>query len=1061
MRNNGESIELFGNNLEENLQLIKNNPKINNLILNQFTLENDFSLLLNLNQVTSLILKDSYVNFKNFYTAVCNLTNLEKLAYNDYCFFEKNEKEKLSTSLKLPTLKVFKLEFSSKYEPDFEVSGYSEPHYKNKKNSITELNNFHKVFPNLEEMQFINYETYRMRMEKQDEYTELNSSIYLDMNFNALNKFKSLKKITINDGKPSSLISTGAANIIKSKEFTKTDIIINEIKEADDLNLIYKNNKELNITFDAGIEHLNVSSKEINNKIFESLNNLLPSKNPITINQLGLHDINYGEDDWEFKKDKLIPNIINDQIETIIFSDTYKLVNSYDNEKKLVFFLKLLSSIKNLKHVIFDFKDIEDSESKRDFAYYDIEFLKNLLYQLNSKKLDVHFYLYSENIKEVLENKKNSFEIHLVYLINFFINNNFFNHHVKFVGFEEKELISFVKNYINKIEEVYVIDDYLFNNSKRFPDQDILYSEQIDNLKDHYNFSSDIDSVSLENAYYEILRIASLQSNFTSSNKLLLLIKKKNLHNLKNFKFKKYYSYIGNTWHHINTAMDHDRKNLKIDKLYDDGSDAFSNKLYEAAGKVVDGFINSNELQISNNTKDEFLKPLDTIKYVKESGLDRNALSELTDCWFEGVTPWMGKYIKLSKLNDLIPTENLQRLILSDCLAQDDLELPYLPKLKDLKLHFFTNHHDTLKKDETKLKNFENLPNLEILDIGGLFNHYNSKVKRVAGISWFNLNDTINDDRWAFISVDFSNLEKLKTLKCDWSIISNFNKTVSFPSLESLDLKLFYQHEKMGGDKKSLNKEAIVDNDFLFLKKSKLLKNLDLRIGDTEGYEHDTFLECIYKGNGDFLNYISHNVESLKLRVNLSLFNQLTIQDIINKICNKFLKLKHLYLYFQFPKTEENYNYEKEVYKKKIEVQNIDFKTLSKLKNLNHLDITSSNDIDKQFNIRNFQEIINLKKLKFFINDLKNIPFKDLKKTRELFKKENYEDKAYYNEDCAYMDEEELKNWTRFGEICTDEWDYTSFESVYLEIEKEENRKKYKKPKQVIKRKKNKKYSAP
>ena len=212
MINNGESIELIGHNLEENLQLIKKNPKINNLILNQFTLENDFSLILNLNQVTSLILKDSYVNFKNFYTAVGNLTNLEKLTYNDYCFFEKNEKEKLPTNLNFPALKVFKLEFSSKDEPDFEVSGYAEPHYKNKKNSITELNNFHKIFLNLEEIQFTNYETYRMRMEKQDEYTELNSSIYLDMNFKALNKFKSLKKITINDGKPSSLISTGAAS---------------------------------------------------------------------------------------------------------------------------------------------------------------------------------------------------------------------------------------------------------------------------------------------------------------------------------------------------------------------------------------------------------------------------------------------------------------------------------------------------------------------------------------------------------------------------------------------------------------------------------------------------------------------------------------------------------------------------------------------------------------------------------------------------------------------------------------------------------------------------------
>ena len=142
------------------------------------------------------------------------------------------------------------------------------------------------------------------------------------------------------------------------------------------------------------------------------------------------------------------------------------------------------------------------------------------------------------------------------------------------------------------------------------------------------------------------------------------------------------------------------------------------------------------------------------------------------------------------------------------------------------------------------MRNFENLPNLEILDIGGLFNRYNSKVKRVAGISWFNLNDTINNDRWAWINVDFSKLEKLKTLKCDWSIISDFNKTVSFPALEHCDLKLFYQYEGMGGDKKSLktlleknmynrfseviderkNKDFKYETIFIGLKSSKILE---------------------------------------------------------------------------------------------------------------------------------------------------------------------------------------------------------------------------------------------
>ena len=49
-------------------------------------------------------------------------------------------------------------------------------------------------------------------------------------------------------------------------------------------------------------------------------------------------------------------------------------------------------------------------------------------------------------------------------------------------------------------------------------------------------------------------------------------------------------------------------------------------------------------------------------------------MSNLTHCWFEGVNPWLGKYVLLKDLNQLLPTTNLQYLRLSDCIAFNDFE---------------------------------------------------------------------------------------------------------------------------------------------------------------------------------------------------------------------------------------------------------------------------------------------------------------------------------------------------------------------------------------------------
>ena len=189
-----------------NLNALKSNSSITSLEVKQLTLKDDWTLLSELKQLRSLTVKDSYVDFKKFYSAICSLPKLEQLTYNHYCFFNKDKKDKLSDNLKLPSLKLFKFEFPDESEPDFDINTYLQNSYENKNNSITEVKNSHQVFENLEAIQFVNYQIYKKRMEEVGvDKKKLNSSIYWNMDFKTLNQFKSLKRIKINDGEASSL----------------------------------------------------------------------------------------------------------------------------------------------------------------------------------------------------------------------------------------------------------------------------------------------------------------------------------------------------------------------------------------------------------------------------------------------------------------------------------------------------------------------------------------------------------------------------------------------------------------------------------------------------------------------------------------------------------------------------------------------------------------------------------------------------------------------------------------------------------------------------------------
>ena len=218
------------------------------------------------------------------------------------------------------------------------------------------------------------------------------------------------------------------------------------------------------------------------------------------------------------------------------------------------------------------------------------------------------------------------------------------------------------------------------------------------------------------------------------------------------------------------------------------------------------------------------------------------------------------------------------------------------------------------------------------------------------------------------------------------------------------------------------------------------------------------FLSTRYSGNADFLNHINYNLEELELDINIEINKQYLIQDIINNICNRFLKLKKLILRFGIVINSKTFDWENFSYKTKVIEQTLDFNKFIKLRNLEVLDARLSESAIKIKTI-NFKEIFKLKKLKELRWNYDSINFEDFRKARINFKNEKFENPKDYDWDYDYLCEEDdnyAKNWNRFKFINSDDWgdDWLDLEERFLTLEKEENKKKFEK-KTIIQKKKN------
>ena len=196
---------------------------------------------------------------------------------------------------------------------------------------------------------------------------------------------------------------------------------------------------------------------------------------------------------------------------------------------------------------------------------------------------------------------------------------------------------------------------------------------------------------------------------------------------------------------------------------------------------------------------------------------------------------------------------------------------------------------------------------------------------------------------------------------------------------------------------------------------------------------------------------MSHRLKKLTLTINFNEKDQTSLTDVINKICNRFLKLEELIINFGIATNDLNFDWGAYRYKRIPRKQEIDIKKFSKIKNLNSLVINRKwNFIN--YKIVNFKDLIKLKKIRNFSCDFQTIPFNEFRETKKLFQKEKYENPKYYDEEYDWLEQEDKKNWTRFNWINTygDFGDWYSLASVYKDIEK-----KHDKPKKVIRKRKN------
>ena len=188
-----DQLSINGSIKDNSFNKLKSNKTVKHLEISYGNVDDDWHLIGELNQLVSLSIKDSFVDFQSFYSALAKLKNLEQITYNYYCFFNKQKNDQLKNII--INIKTFQIDFPKDDEPDFDFNNYLKKTYKKKFHSIFEIKDCENIFLNLEEVIFTNYQKFKTLVKEFDstEKKLFEKIIYWGMESSVLKKFKKLK----------------------------------------------------------------------------------------------------------------------------------------------------------------------------------------------------------------------------------------------------------------------------------------------------------------------------------------------------------------------------------------------------------------------------------------------------------------------------------------------------------------------------------------------------------------------------------------------------------------------------------------------------------------------------------------------------------------------------------------------------------------------------------------------------------------------------------------------------------------------------------------------------
>ncbi len=442
-------------NSNNSLENIKDPEKIVNLTIKNYNQEINWNNLEKFSKLQILYLENCYIDDYSFFTCISKIKSLETLKYNHECFFKRSDKK---VYIKLPQLKKISFICPSKDEPDLSMLDQYDKKY-NLNNFITAFPNYPSAYQNINEIEFVNYESFLEKVKQEDvEYDNYDiyegKDIYFQCDIYNLLRLKNLKNLKLSENNEDifghKLLTEKILSLPNSKKITINNYSIQQYRDK----LI--NTKTLVLNFD----FLEEEQRNLTN-----VNKSSVFKDALEVHYPSQYRLGYSKLFTETLKSKF-DNVI-------IYSTEEFLEHHFEYFETFDFYREKIIKNKSVKSITFEFNNNQDqkyqwNKGHRDHHQYFITLLKETI----EKKIKVKI-----NFKKQdgLNDKFNSY-IDIFHYFSLLQSNEKLKKYFEITDISLNEINKFIEQvYFNEIKTIIVIDDQSKSKAlKKFKDIELL-----------------------------------------------------------------------------------------------------------------------------------------------------------------------------------------------------------------------------------------------------------------------------------------------------------------------------------------------------------------------------------------------------------------------------------------------------------------------------------------------------------------------------------------------------------------------------------------------------------